>query len=131
VAEFREILVDVDSLELYGEYHITIFIPSNESHESLMKHLGNSRNMITCAAYKSNSRTNRIKTTEAMDAIIQYFKFPVESGTGLVVFSGFERAGDYGINKLFRKVVRPPKEIKEYSFIVSKRFDTKRAREFG
>lgn len=127
--DFIEVLTEIERKPLSGAYHTTVYIPSTEPRDHLLLTLAGEMRKTEGRRYEYPYKNSKLHLQTEISAII--FRFYMRGDipeNGVIVFCGIEKTTDYGLTKPVNIVVEPPSPIKEFKFIVGKRFETETAK---
>ena len=123
--DFEEVLIELERKPLSGSYHTTVYIPPGEPHEKLLAALTGEMHKTEERRYEYPPKNSKLKLQAEISAII--FRFHLRGDipeNGMVIFCGIEKTTDYGLTRQINIAIEPPTPVKEFKFVVGKKFET-------
>lgn len=128
---FRETLIEIDRKRLHGMFHTTIYVPPKEPITRVLSVLSEEMKKAHWKRHSiaKNYKSHLINLETEISAMIFKFQFHMDvPQNGLIVFCGFEKTTDYGLNRPINIAVEPPQPVKEFKLIIGEHFDTEQAK---
>lgn len=128
---FRETLIEIERKRLHGCFHTTIYVPPKEPITHVLSALSDEMKKANWKRHSvaRNFKAQLISLETEISAMIFKFQFHMSMPeNGVIVFCGFEKTTDYGLNRPINITVEPPQPVKEFKLIIGEHFDMEQAK---